>query len=76
MGAWKPQPLYFVIHKTCKQMLKDKFITVLMQTSPIPNRNGYFIVNSDCVGGVGLHWMRFIKLTENIYVYDSFGRQS
>ena len=46
-----------VIDKTCKQMFKDKFITVLMQNSPIPNRNGYFIINTDCIGGKGLHWM-------------------
>ena len=65
-----------VIHETCEQMFKDEFITVLMQNSPIPNRNGYFIINTDCVGGKGLHWMCFIKVNKNIYVYDSFGRLS
>ena len=65
-----------IIHKTCEKMFKDKFITVLMQNSPITNRNGYFFINTDCVGCCGIHWMCFIKINKNIYVYDSFGRQS
>ena len=47
-----------------------------MQNSPIPIRDGYFIINTDVVGGKGIHWIAIVKQSQQIYVYDSFGRQA
>ena len=47
-----------------------------MQNSPIPLRDGYFIINTDVIGNEGIHWIAIVKQSHNIYVYDSFGRQA
>lgn len=64
------------IKKTCKKLFGDKFLGCLMQNSPIPLRDGYFIINTDYIGGAGLHWMSVVKQGHNIYIYDSFGRKA
>ena len=47
-----------------------------MQNSPVPIRDGYFIINTDLTGGPGIHWMAVVKQSHNVYVYDSFGRHA
>jgi hypothetical protein len=64
------------IKKACKKLFGDKFVGVLMQNSPIPLRDGYFIINTDFVGGAGLHWMAVVKKSHNVYIFDSFGRRA
>ncbi len=47
-----------------------------MQNSPVPIRDGYFIINTDYIGGPGVHWMAVVKQSQSVYVYDSFGRNA
>jgi hypothetical protein len=47
-----------------------------MQDSPLPAKNGTFIINTDYTNRGGLHWMSGIIRNKNVYLYDSFGRHS
>lgn len=45
-------------------------------TAPIKRVKKYFIVNTDDSNGDGEHWVACLKVKNNIYIYDSFGRQT
>lgn len=45
-----------------------------MQNSNIPSKDGYMIINTDFIGGSGIHWIAAYKKGKDIYIYDSFGR--
>jgi hypothetical protein len=47
-----------------------------MQSSPVPIRDGYFIIHTDFIGGPGVHWMAVVNQGHSVYVYDSFGRRA
>lgn len=64
------------IKREAKKLFGNKFLKIVMQDSQIPNRDGYLVMNNDFIGGSGIHWIAIIKQGQNIYVYDSFGRNA
>lgn len=64
------------ISRKCKKLFPRNFLGVFMQDSPVPDKSGYFIMNTDKVGRPGIHWISGIISGRNVYMYDSFGRLS
>jgi hypothetical protein len=56
----------------------NNFKGIYMQNSKIPKSSGpaCFILNTDLVGGPGIHWMAVYSTGKHYYIYDSFGRKS
>jgi hypothetical protein len=42
----------------------------------VPDKPGYYIVNTDLYGKPGVHWVSVIITRKRVYVWDSFGRAS
>lgn len=54
-------------------MFKNKYKGTY-PSDQVPKNNGYMIVNLDSYGQPGSHWISLVRTPENIYIYDSFGR--
>jgi hypothetical protein len=57
----------------------NNFKGIYMQNySKIPKSStpSCYIINTDLVGGPGIHWVAIYTTGKHYYIYDSFGRQS
>jgi hypothetical protein len=57
-------------------MFGNKYYKCISVDEPIPQRDCYFIINTDVLKGNGIHWCSGIIRGKTIYVYDSFGRKT
>lgn len=57
-------------------MFGNKYYKCISVDEPIPQRDCYFIINTDVLKGNGIHWCSVIKQGKTLYVYDSFGRKT
>ena len=56
-------------------LLPKKFKGVYSQDT-VPDKPGYYIVNTDLYGKPGVHWVGVVITRQRVYVWDSFGRSS
>ena len=66
----------FQIDKYCKKLFGNKYYRCISVDSNIPTKNCYFVINTDKMNGTGIHWCSGIKKGKNVYLYDSYGRNS
>ena len=61
------------LNQVGKLLFPNRWLGVF-SADTIPNREGYYVVNTDNSKGPGEHWVADINKGRQRYLYDSFGR--
>ena len=71
------EPLYTdELNRLGKELFGKKYLGTYPIDKIKLDKNGYMIVNTDESGESGEHWVAIIVDSKNVYVYDSYGRDT